>query len=96
MLCGYELSLVFIWFPLVLDFGLYLAEMLAFWTDPVDQGFDDVVYSDTMTFVPNESSASVSASWSTDKATIIITNELWVLQEDGHALLHEHNLAVGQ
>ena len=42
------------------------------------------------------SSASVSASWTMNKAHGIITNEHWVIQEDGRALMREDHFEVAQ
>ncbi len=71
-------------------------EILAFWTNLVSKGFDDVVYIDTTTVVLDANSARVSASWSMNNASGIITNEYWVLQEDGRALLREDHFEVAQ
>lgn len=82
----------------VKPFGTFTGkdEILAFWTDLVSKGFDDVVYVDTKTVVLDGNSASVSASWSMNNASGIITNEHWVLQEDGSALMREDHFEVAQ
>ncbi|KAB7615395.1 DUF4440 domain-containing protein [Amylibacter sp. SFDW26] len=71
-------------------------EILAFGTDLVSKGFDDVVYSKTTTTIVDSSSASVSASWTMNNAHGIITNEHWVIQEDGRALMREDHFEVAQ
>ena len=71
-------------------------EILGFWTSLVDQGFDDVVYSNTTMVVLDDKSARVSADWAMNKASGVITNELWVIQPDGRALLREDHFAVNQ
>jgi len=70
----------------------------AFWTDLIAKGFDDVIYYKTSTRVVDQSltSASVSAEWKMNNASGIITNELWVLQPDGTALLREDHFEVAQ
>lgn len=71
-------------------------EILAFWTNLVNKGFDDVIYSETTTTILDDHSARVSASWTMNNAHGIITNEYWVLQEDGRALLREDHFEVAQ
>ena len=71
-------------------------EILAFWTNLVNKGFDDVIYSETTTTILDGLSARVSASWTMNNAHGIITNEYWVLQEDGRALLREDHFEVAQ
>ncbi len=70
----------------------------AFWTDIISKGFDDVVYFNTTTRVVDQSltSVSVSAKWQMNHASGIITNELWVLQPDGTALLREDHFEIAQ
>lgn len=72
------------------------AQIEAFWTDIISKGFDDVVYSDTVTTVLNQSSARVAANWKMNNAHGIITNEHWVLQPDGRALLREDHFEIAQ
>ena len=71
-------------------------EILAFWTDIMSKGFDDVVYINTVTTVLDDQSASVSAGWKMNKAKGIITNELWVVQPDGRALMREDHFEIAQ
>lgn len=70
----------------------------AFWQKIIDGGFDDVVYFNTTTKIVDQSltSARISADWKMNKAKGIITNELWVLQADGKALLREDHFEVTQ
>lgn len=69
-------------------------EILAFWENLVEKGFDDVVYHNTNMTLLDNNSASVSADWRMNNAQGIITNELWVVQSDGRALLREDHFAV--
>lgn len=82
----------------VTPFGTYTGkkEILAFWTDLIQKGFDDVVYSDTSTTIVSAKSARVAANWKMNKASGIITNELWVVQPDGQALLRLDHFEVAQ
>ena len=48
-------------------------------------------YIDPVIEVIDENSAILSSKWSMNKAAGVITKELWVLQEDGSALLREDN-----
>lgn len=82
----------------VKPFGTFTgkAEILAFWTDLIDKGFDDVVYSNTKITILNNRSARVSAEWKMNKAHGLISNELWVVQADGRALLREDHFEVAK
>ncbi|MFT6371863.1 MAG: hypothetical protein ACJASL_000626 [Paraglaciecola sp.] len=82
----------------VKPFGIFTGkdEILAFWTDLISKGFDDVVYSDTTTVILDEQSARVSADWKMNNAHGVITNEVWVIQADGRALLREDHFEVEQ
>lgn len=70
----------------------------AFWTDIIDKGFAEVVYYNTQTTVVDQSlsAARVSADWTMNHAKGVITNELWVLQPDGTALLREDHFEITQ
>lgn len=70
----------------------------AFWTNIIEKGFDDVVYYNTATKVVDQSlkAVRVSADWKMNNAQGIITNELWVLQPDGTALLREDHFEITQ
>lgn len=83
---------------IVKPFGTFTGkeEILAFWTDIVSKGFDDVIYSNTVTTVLNGRSARIAASWTMNNASGVITNELWVVQPDGQALLREDYFEINQ
>lgn len=83
---------------IVKPFGTFTGkdQILAFWTDIVSKGFDDVIYSNTVTTVLDGGSARVAADWTMNNASGIITNELWVVQPDGHALLREDHFEIAQ
>ncbi|SLN53265.1 SnoaL-like domain protein [Roseovarius albus] len=66
----------------------------AFWQDLIGKGFSEVSYTDVKVEVVDEKSVVISASWSMNNAHGIITKELWVLQEDGNALLREDHFEV--
>ncbi len=82
----------------VKPFGTFTGktEILAFWTDIVSKGFDDVVYSNTVTAVLDDKSARIAADWAMNNASGTITNELWVVQPDGRALLREDHFEIAQ
>ncbi|MGH1441419.1 MAG: nuclear transport factor 2 family protein [Cellvibrionaceae bacterium] len=71
-------------------------EILAFWTDIINKGFDDVVYFNTTTIVLDHQSAQISADWRMNNARGVITNETWVIQPNGKALLHEDHFEILQ
>ena len=72
-------------------FGTYngRAEIQAFWENLIGQGFADVNYVDPKLEVVDEQSALLSSGWTMNNAKGVITKELWVLQDDGTALLRE-------
>lgn len=72
------------------------AEILAFWTDLVNKGFDDVVYSNTVMTILDGQSARIESDWKMNSAHGVITNELWIIQPDGRALLREDHFEVAQ
>lgn len=82
----------------VKPFGTFTGkkEIRAFWTDIIAKGFDNVVYSNTVTTVLDAQSARVAADWAMNNANGIITNELWVVQPDGRALLREDHFEIAQ
>ncbi len=57
-------------------------------------GFTDVAYIDPEIKIVDDTSAILSAKWQMNKAFGVITNELWVLQDDGNALLREDDFEV--
>lgn len=65
------------------------AEIQAFWQKLIDDGFSDIVYIDPEIEIVDEVSAVLSSKWTMNNAAGIITNELWVLQEDGSAKLRQ-------
>ena len=65
------------------------AEIEAFWKKLHDDGFADVAYVDPKLEVVDASSAVLSSGWTMNNARGVITKELWILQEDGTALLRE-------
>lgn len=72
------------------------AEIEAFWTKLIKDGFSDVDYIDPKIEDVDERSAVLSSGWKMNKARGVITRELWVLQPDGSALLREdHFEALG-
>jgi len=83
---------------IVKPFGTFKGKkaILAFWTDLVNKGLDDVVYSNTITTIVDHKSIRITANWKMNNAHGVITNELWVLQPDGSALLREDYFEVAQ
>jgi len=61
----------------------------AFWEKLIADGYTDVDYLDPKIAVIDDMSAVLSAGWKMNKAHGVITHELWVLQDDGSALLRE-------
>ena len=77
-------------------FGTYTgrAEIQAFWEKLIADGFKDVNYVDPKLEVLDDRSACLSSGWTMNNARGVITKELWVLQEDGRALLREDHFAA--
>lgn len=65
------------------------AQIRAFWADLISKGFSDVAYSDTRAEVQDDASVVISSNWTMNNAHGRITKELWVMQDDGTALLRE-------
>jgi len=72
-------------------FGSYngRAEIEAFWSKIIADGFANVEYIDPEIQVLDEKSAILSSKWKMNNAHGVITKELWVIGADGHALLRE-------
>jgi hypothetical protein len=70
------------------------AEIEAFCTKIIADGFPDVAYIEPDLNVIDENSAVLTSKWKMNNAHRVITNELWVLQADGTALLREDDFEV--
>ena len=70
------------------------SEIQAFWAKIIAEGFGDVEYVDPEVEVIDAVSAVLSSKWRMNKAHGEITKELWVLQDDGTALLREDHFEV--
>ncbi|MCK0070574.1 hypothetical protein [Kordiimonas laminariae] len=64
-------------------------EVQAFWEKLIADGFSDVEYIEPELEVRDASSAVLKSGWRMNNAHGVITNELWVIQNDGTALLRE-------
>lgn len=80
----------------VRPFGTFAGrrEIQAFWEKIIADGFADVEYVEPDIKVVDETSAVLSSKWRMNKAHGIITKELWVVQDDGIALLREDEFEV--
>jgi hypothetical protein len=65
------------------------AAIQSFWTNIIAQGLTNVRYAGTKIEILDRQSGLLSADWQMNKAAGTITKELWVLQNDGRALLRE-------
>ena len=70
------------------------AEIEAFWRQVMDDGFAEVEYLEPEIQVIDAASAVLTSGWRMNKAHGVITKELWVLQDDGTALLREDDFEV--
>lgn len=70
------------------------AEIESFWAKIIADGFSDIEYLDPVIEVLDDKKTHLSAKWKMNKAHGIITKEIWVLQEDGTALLRDDAFEV--
>ncbi len=72
-------------------FGEYVGKekIKTFWEGLISQGYAEVEYIDREIEIVDEKSVIITAGWKMNKAKGVITKELWVLQDDGIALLRE-------
>ncbi len=72
-------------------FGTYIgtADIQEFWQKLMHLGFTDLEYIDPQVEVIDVSSAILKSGWKMNKAQGVINKELWVIQSDGSAKLHE-------
>ena len=72
-------------------FGTYEGRpsIQTFWEGLVKGGYSDVAYVNPKLTILDTQTAQVTSDWTMNKAKGVITNELWVIQPDGTALLRE-------
>ncbi|WP_299005373.1 SgcJ/EcaC family oxidoreductase [uncultured Shewanella sp.] len=82
----------------VKPFGTYKGRQAiqSFWENIIENGYKDVIYSNTNTRILDNNSARVSSDWRMNNAQGVITNELWVIQADGTARLKEDHFEIAQ
>ncbi len=74
-----------------MPFGQFVGReaIQGFWQQLIADGFSGVDYVEPSIEVLDENSAVLKSGWKMNKAAGVITNELWVLQNDGTAKLRE-------
>ncbi len=70
------------------------AAIQAFWQDLVEKGFKDVQYIQPKLTVLDKRSARIESDWTMNNAGGVITNEHWVVNDEGNALLREDHFEV--
>ena len=77
-------------------FGTYTgrSEIQEFWENIIESGFDDVEYILPEIEVISANSAIISSGWRMNNAFGLITKELWILDENGTALLAEDEFQI--
>lgn len=70
------------------------ADIEGFWSKLITDGFSNVEYIEPHIDVIDAQSAILSSKWRMNKAHGVITKELWVIQDDGTALLREDDFEV--
>ncbi len=63
------------------------AEIESFWSGLLAAGASELVYSNIRLTIEGEGRARLAADWSMNVAAGVITNELWVRQENGDWLI---------
>lgn len=69
-------------------------EIRAFWSDLIDKGAAGVAYIEPRLEILGTTSARISSRWKMNIAHGVISNEFWVLQDDGTMLLREDHFAA--
>lgn len=74
-----------------MPFGQFVGReaIQGFWQQLIADGFSGVDYVEPSIEVLDDNSAVLKSGWKMNKAAGVITNELWVLQNDGTAKLRE-------
>lgn len=62
-------------------------QIQAFWQDIIDQGFNDVSYTETAWEQVDDNSYILTSKWTMNKAFGVVHKEVWTMQEDGKARL---------
>jgi len=70
------------------------AEIQTFWQGIIDQGFNDVDYTDVEWVAMNDDSYVLTAKWTMNKAFGAVHHEQWRIQADGSALLAADDFEV--
>lgn len=72
-----------------LPFGTFEGreQIQAFWQNIMDQGFNDVAYTDTQWEKVDDNNYILTSKWTMNKAFGVVHKEVWTLQEDGKARL---------
>jgi len=69
-------------------------EIQTFWQGIIDQGFNDVDYTDIEWVAMNDDSYVLTAKWTMNKAFGEVHHEQWRIQADGSALLAADDFEV--
>ena len=69
-------------------------QIKAFWTDLIGKGAAEIEYIEPRLEVLDATSAQISSRWKMNLAHGVITNEFWVLQDDGTMLLRKDYFTV--
>lgn len=70
------------------------AEIQAFWQNIIDQGFNDVQYTDVEWQEHPEQGYILTSKWTMNKAYGVVHNEHWVIEEDGVARLASDDFEI--
>ncbi len=69
-------------------------QIMAFWQKIIEDGFAEVEYIDPQYEVLDATSVVLNSGWRMNKASGVITKELWVFQTDGTVKLREDDFEI--
>ena len=69
-------------------------QIMAFWQKIIEDGFAEVEYIDPQYEVLDDTSAVLNSGWRMNKASGVITKELWVIQDNGTVKLREDDFEI--
>ena len=69
-------------------------QLRSFWSGLLSAGACELVYSNIRLTIEGEGRARLAADWSMNVAAGVITNELWIRQEDGQWLIAQDDFDI--
>lgn len=66
----------------------------AFWQNIIEQGYQDVAYTDVNWEVAGDNGYILTSSWTMNKAYGVVHREHWIIEEDGKARLIDDEFEI--